>query len=81
MQIVIPKHAEQQMEKRGISRIELLEAIEFGELIFEEKNHRFGLKKYSKLKTEKDDLIAVWFYNKKNQIQVVTTYWRRKKYD
>lgn len=77
MAVIISKHARKQMAVRGITDLDVLQAIEAGELIFKEVNHRFGLKKYTKLPMEKDDLIVVWF-SKGEEIHVVTVYWRRK---
>ena len=76
--IIISGHARKQMEIRGISEIDVIAAIENGDLIFKEKNHRLGLKRYSKLKMDFDDLTVVWFYNKTDQKEVITVYWRRR---
>ncbi|MBN2151859.1 MAG: DUF4258 domain-containing protein [Candidatus Lokiarchaeota archaeon] len=36
--IIIPKHAQEQIRKRGIDEMEVVEAIKNYEVIFEEKN-------------------------------------------
>ena len=78
MSIVISKHAKKQIEKRGIAQTDVIEALENGEKIFEERNSRFGLKKYNKLRIGPEDIVVVWFYNKKNEKEVITVYWRKK---
>ncbi|HLD48820.1 MAG TPA: DUF4258 domain-containing protein [archaeon] len=77
--IVIPKHAIKQMKKRGISDIDVIEAIERGDIVIEEANGRFGTKKYSKMKCLLDDMIVIWFFNKKGDKVVVTAYWRGRR--
>jgi hypothetical protein len=77
--IVIPQHARQQMDKRGIDEMEVIEAIKNHEVIFEERNGRFGVKKYSKLPFGSKSLIVVWFINKSHDEEVITAYWRRNK--
>jgi hypothetical protein len=77
--IKISKHASQGMKKRGVSGIDLMECLEHGEVIMEEINGRFGLKKYSKLIGKESDLIVIWFFNKKGDKEVVTAYWRRRR--
>jgi|GEM_PF-5115880 hypothetical protein len=77
--IKITRHARQGMEKRGISEIDIIECLEHGEVIIEEINGRVGLKKYSKLEGKKSDLIVIWFFNKKDDKEVVTAYWRRRR--
>lgn len=78
MPIAIPKHARKQMEKRGIEETDAVEALENGETIFKEVNHRFGLKRYNKLRVGSEDLVVVWFYNKNNEKEIVTVYWRKR---
>ena len=68
------------MLKRGISESDVREAIEHGTVIIEEVNHRFGLKKFSKLSGLLSDLIVIWRYNKNDKKEVVTVYWRRKEH-
>jgi hypothetical protein len=77
--IKIFKHARQGMDKRRISEIDIMECLEHGEVIIEEINGRFGLKKYSKLEGKESDLIVIWFFNKKGDKEVVTAYWRRRR--
>ncbi len=77
--IVILKHAQEQIRKRGIDEMEVVEAIKNYEVIFEEKNGRFGVKRYSKLPLGAKSLIVVWFVNKANNEEVITAYWRRNK--
>lgn len=75
----IPRHAKRQIEKRGILLEDVEEAVEHGEIIMEEMNHRFGLKKFSKLEGLASDLIVVWQWNKRDEKEVVTAYWRRRR--
>ncbi len=75
--VTIPKHARDQMEKRGIDEAEVIETIKNGEIIFEEHNGRMGTKKYSKLPLGMKSLIVVWLVNENNEEEVITTYWRR----
>jgi hypothetical protein len=77
--VVIPEHARKQAEKRGIEINEIIEAVEKGEISFEEIDPRFGRKKYSILKLPFADLVAVWFSNKKGIPELITVYWRRKR--
>ena len=77
--VIIPPHARQQMNKRGIDEMEVIEAVKNYEVIFEEKNGRFGTKKYSKLPLGTRSLIVVWFINKAHEEEVITAYWRRNK--
>jgi len=77
--VFIPPHAKKQMEQRGIDEMEVLEAIKNCEVIFEETNKRFGVKKYSKLPLGLRSLIVVWIINEQGQEEVVTAYWRRNK--
>lgn len=77
--IKIPRHAKQRIEKRRISKIDIIECLEHGEVIMEEVNGRVGLKKYSKLEGKESDLIVIWFFNKKDDKEVVTAYWRRRR--
>jgi hypothetical protein len=67
------------MEKRGIDEIEVEETIKNYEVIFEERNGRFGVKKYSKLPFGLKSLIVVWFINENAEEEVITAYWRRNK--
>lgn len=75
----IPRHARKEMNKRRIDEIDVIECLEHGEVITEEKNGRFGLKRYSKLKGMESDLIVIWFFNKNDDKEVVTAYWRRRR--
>lgn len=75
----IPPHARKQLAKRGINEADAIENVEGGEIIIEEVNGRFGLKKYSKMRGLERDLIVVWFFNKKGEKEVVTAYWRGRR--
>ncbi|MBI5176930.1 DUF4258 domain-containing protein [Candidatus Micrarchaeota archaeon] len=75
--IVIPRHAARQLEKRGISGDDVSEAVEHGEVIIEEANHRFGLKKFSKMEGLSGSLIVIWRHGRNDDKVVVTAYWRR----
>ena len=77
--VIIPKHAKDQMEKRGITENEVIETIKNCEIIFEEIDERFGTKIYSKLPLGMKSLIVVWYINKKGEEEVVTAYWRRNR--
>nr|MDO8084200.1 DUF4258 domain-containing protein [Candidatus Sigynarchaeum springense] len=77
--IIIPKHAQEQMKKRGIDEMEVVETIKNYEVIFEEENGRFGVKRYSKMPFGAKSLIVVWFVNKSHDEEVITAYWRRNK--
>ncbi len=77
--VIIPKHASDQMERRGIDEAEVNEAIRNGEFVFEEQNDRMGLKKYSKLPFGMKSLIVIWFVNENDEEEVITAYWRRNK--
>lgn len=77
--IKIPLHAMNQMTKRGISETDVIETIEKGEIIIEEINSRVGLKKYSMMHCLAHDLIAIWFFNKRGEKEVVTAYWRGRR--
>lgn len=72
-------HARKGRRKRGIEEIDVMEALERGEVVMEEVNGRFGLKKYSKLEGKESDLIVIWFSNRSGENEVVTAYWRRKR--
>ena len=76
---MIPRHAREQIEGRGISLDSVENAAEKGELFFSETNHRFGTKKYSLLKVGEDTLVVVWFWNKNREKEVVTAYWRKRR--
>lgn len=75
----IAGHARRQIEKRGILLEDIEEAVEHGEVIIEEMNHRFGLKKFSKLEGLASDLIVIWHWNKRDEKEVITAYWRRRR--
>jgi hypothetical protein len=75
--IIIPPHARKQMEKRGIDEVDVIETVRSCEIIFEQINERFGVKKYSKLPLGFKSLIVVWYVNKNGEEEVITTYWRR----
>ncbi len=77
--VFIPKHARDQMEKRGIDEAEVIETIQNGEIAFEEQNGRMGTKKYSRLPLGMKSLIVIWFVNENNEEEVITAYWRRNK--
>jgi len=77
--VLIPKHAKDQMEKRGITENEVVETIKNCEIIFEETYERFGIKKYSKLPLGMKSLVIVWFVNKTGEEKVITAYWRRNR--
>lgn len=77
--VVIPKHARKQMEKRGINEFEAIEVIKNGEIIFSEINERLGTKNYSKIDLGNKSLVAVWFWNKKGEEELVTIYWRKRR--
>ncbi len=77
--VLIPQHAKEQMEKRGITESEVVESIKNCEVIFEEKGERFGTKKYSKLPLGMKSLIIIWYVNKSGEEEVITVYWRRNK--
>ncbi|MBD3255418.1 MAG: DUF4258 domain-containing protein [Candidatus Lokiarchaeota archaeon] len=77
--VLITKHAKKQLIKRGITENEVIEAIKNHEVIFEEINSRFGIKKYSKIPLGLKSLIVVWFINKNDKEEVITAYWRRNK--
>ena len=74
--VKIPSHTRKQLMKRGISETDAIETVERGEIIIEEINGRFGLKKYSKMHGLAQDLIVIWFFNKKVEKEIVTAYWR-----
>lgn len=77
--VKIPPHARKQLAKRGINEIEAIETVKGGEIIIEEVNGRFGLKKYSKMHGTLQDLIVIWFFNKNGEKEVVTAYWRGRR--
>ena len=77
--VIISKHAKEQLVKRGITENEVIEAIKHCEIIFEETNARFGIKKFSKFPLGMKSLIVVWFINKSNEEEVITAYWRRNR--
>jgi len=77
--VVISKHARRQLEKRGLSEIDIAEALDKGEMIFSERNSRFGIKHHSKADFPNNKLVVVWFWNKKQEKEVVTVFWRKKK--
>ena len=77
--IVMPAHARKQAEKRGISEGEVIEAFKKGEIIFSEKNGRFGTKNYSKIELYSGSIVCVWFGDEKGRKRAVTAYWRRRK--
>ncbi len=75
--ILLHAHVRKQMEKRGISENDVREAVEHGDVIIEEHDPRFGLKRYSKTSGIEGDLIVIWFYTKTGDQHIVTAYWRR----
>lgn len=75
--IIIPPHARKQMEKRGIDEVDVIETVRSCEIILEQINERFRVKKYSKLPLGFKSLIVVWCINKNGEEEVITTYWRR----
>lgn len=79
--VKFPEHAKKQMAARGIEKFDVLSAIKNYPVIFEEKNGGFGTKYYSKLPGIGRDLIVIWFWNKKGEEEIITAYWRRKKWE
>ncbi|MEW5955435.1 MAG: DUF4258 domain-containing protein [Candidatus Micrarchaeota archaeon] len=77
--MIVPRHAREQMRKRGIGEAEVSEALKSGSVVFEEVNGRFGTKKYTAMGFGDRDLVVVWFRNKTDEEEVVTVYWRRKR--
>jgi len=77
--VIIPDHTKLQMERRGIDEREVIETVKNCEVIFEERNKRFGVKRYSKLPLGFKSLIVVWFINEKGEEEVITAYWRRNR--
>ena len=77
--VIISKHTRRQMEKRGITEEEVIETLKNCNVIFEEKNDRIGLKRYSKLPFKLKSLIVIWFVNRSEEEEIVTAYWRRNK--
>ena len=77
--VVISKHAKKQLEKRGLIEADVIEALEKGEEIYDQINSRLGKKIYSSVDVGANSLIAVWFWNRGGEKQIVTVYWRRKK--
>ena len=77
--VIILKHAKEQLVKRGITENEVVEAIKNCEIIFEVTDARFGTTKYIKFPLGLKSLIVVWFYNKNNEDEVITAYWRRNR--
>jgi len=77
--VKIPQHAKNQLVKRGINEIDVIETVEGGKIIIEEINGRFGLKKYSRMRGLARDLIVAWFFNKKEEKEIVTAYWRGRR--
>ncbi len=75
--IIILPYVRKQMEKRGIDELDVIETVKSCEIIFEQINERFGVKKYSKLPLGFKSLIVVWYVNKNGEEEVITTYWRR----
>ena len=58
---------------------EVIETLKNGNVIFEEKNDRIGLKRYSKLPLKLKSLIVIWFVNRNGEEEIVTAYWRRNR--
>ena len=77
--VIISQHAKDQLEKRGITESEVIETIMNCKIIMEEKDARFGIKKYSKLPLGLKSLIVIWFINDKHEEEVITAYWRRNR--
>ena len=67
------------MEKSGITESEVVETIKNCEIIFVERDERFGTKKYSKLPLGMKSLIIIWFVDKEGEEEVITAYWRRNR--
>lgn len=77
--IKISKHKKKRMKERGVDETDITNALESGDVMFEELNGRFGTKRYSKLEGLMRDLIVIWFMNEDDEKEVVTIYWRRRR--
>lgn len=80
LRITIPSHAKKQITKRGLLEDEVKRCIQFGEIAFEEIDERFGKKFASKIDFGNQYLFVIWKYNKKDEIEIITAYWRKKKW-
>jgi len=74
--VKISGHARKEMLRRGIEEEMVVRAIESGRRVMEERNGRFGVKRYSGLELQDKMLMVVWFYDENDEKHVVTVYWR-----